>query len=373
MDSVDVLIVGGGPAGSSCARRLRSAGLDVLVLDKANFPRVKTCAGWITPQVVDDLDLDLSDYAQGRSLQPITAFRVGRIGHRSLEVDYGRAVSFGIRRNEFDDYLLRRSQARLQLGEAVKTIRRNGGGWVVNERFHARLVVAAGGHFCPVARLLGRASAEQEPIIVAQEFEVEVDAGSWQTCRAEAGVAELYFCDDLLGYGWCVRKGNFVNVGLGRADREHFPQQMSRFFDFLKSECRIPSDMPSRFQGHAYLVYEQAARPLVDDGLVWVGDAAGLAYGQSGEGIGPAIVSAGMAADAIIAARGNFSREALDSYRCQIEARFGPRTKCIGSDLRPSRLRQKAARWLLGRRWFVDRIVLRRWFLQSQSKSYQQS
>ena len=48
----DALIVGGGPAGSSCARQLRRAGLDVLIMDKQEFPRDKVCAGWITPAVV---------------------------------------------------------------------------------------------------------------------------------------------------------------------------------------------------------------------------------------------------------------------------------------------------------------------------------
>ncbi len=45
----DVLIVGGGPAGSACAQRLIRHGLDVLILDKAEFPRQKPCAGWVTP------------------------------------------------------------------------------------------------------------------------------------------------------------------------------------------------------------------------------------------------------------------------------------------------------------------------------------
>ena len=72
----DVLIVGGGPAGSACARRLREAGLDVVVIDKAVFPRDKVCAGWITPQVVEDLQIDPDRYRQGRTFQPITGFRV---------------------------------------------------------------------------------------------------------------------------------------------------------------------------------------------------------------------------------------------------------------------------------------------------------
>ena len=62
MRSCDVLIVGGGPAGSSAAWKLKAAGVDVLVLDRESFPRVKLCAGWVTPEVVQDLQIDLATY-----------------------------------------------------------------------------------------------------------------------------------------------------------------------------------------------------------------------------------------------------------------------------------------------------------------------
>src|SRR6185503_1670551 len=101
MDSCDVLIAGGGPAGSACAWKLRQAGLDVIIIDKATFPRDKVCAGWITPQVVDDLEIDVDDYRSSRTFQPITGFRVGLIGQNSVvETEYDRPVSFGIRRCE---------------------------------------------------------------------------------------------------------------------------------------------------------------------------------------------------------------------------------------------------------------------------------
>src|SRR5262245_5359412 len=120
MDSCDVLIVGGGPAGSSCAWGLRRSGRDVLVMDAASFPRDKVCAGWITPHVVDALELDLTDYRIGRTLQPITGFRTGLVGGADdLETAYDAAVSYGIRRCEFDHYLLQRSGARLRLGEPI--------------------------------------------------------------------------------------------------------------------------------------------------------------------------------------------------------------------------------------------------------------
>jgi len=61
MRSYDVLIVGGGPAGSSAAWKLTRGGADVLVLDRERFPRLKLCAGWITPEVVRDLQIDIAD------------------------------------------------------------------------------------------------------------------------------------------------------------------------------------------------------------------------------------------------------------------------------------------------------------------------
>src|SRR5947207_7471286 len=103
----DALIVGGGPAGSTCAWQLGQAGLDVVVLDAATFPRDKVCAGWITPQVVAELRLDVDEYRRSRTFQAITGFCTGIIGQTdTIETEYGRAVSFGIRRCEFERYLL---------------------------------------------------------------------------------------------------------------------------------------------------------------------------------------------------------------------------------------------------------------------------
>jgi flavin-dependent dehydrogenase len=73
MMTCDALIVGGGPAGSTCARVLRQAGWDVLVIDRARFPRDKVCGGWLTPPVFELLDLEPPAYrAAGLTLQEIT-------------------------------------------------------------------------------------------------------------------------------------------------------------------------------------------------------------------------------------------------------------------------------------------------------------
>jgi flavin-dependent dehydrogenase len=84
MISCDVLIVGGGPAGSTLAWKLRERGLDAVVLDKSAFPRDKVCAGWITPQTTELLQLDKDDYSRGRVLQHISGFKTGMIGEPGI-------------------------------------------------------------------------------------------------------------------------------------------------------------------------------------------------------------------------------------------------------------------------------------------------
>jgi len=77
---VDVLIVGGGPAGSTLAYCLAKSGLSIVIMDKETFPRQKVCAGWVTPAVMQELEIDLQDYARENLLQPIHGFRIGQLG-----------------------------------------------------------------------------------------------------------------------------------------------------------------------------------------------------------------------------------------------------------------------------------------------------
>ena len=154
-------------------------------------------------------------------------------------VDYGRTVSFGICRSEFDDYLLHRSGARLCLGEPVRAIERSGQDWVLNGQYQTPLLLAAGGNFCPVARLMGMAVAEKGPVVAAEEFEITLTPSQQAACAVDPQVPEIYFCRDLLGYGWCLRKGPLLNVGLGREDRRGLPAQVKNFCEFLERQGRI--------------------------------------------------------------------------------------------------------------------------------------
>ncbi|MCL5669623.1 MAG: NAD(P)/FAD-dependent oxidoreductase [Gammaproteobacteria bacterium] len=365
MEHCDALIVGGGPGGSTAAWKLKRAGLDVVVLDKKTFPRDKVCAGWITPQVVDALELDLDDYRTGRVLQPFTGFRTACLGQNGIETAYGEPVSYGIRRCEFDHYLLQRSGARLNLGAALQSLRRENSEWVINESLRAPLLIGAGGHFCPVARHLGARLGGAESVVAAQEIEFAMNEHQLQECRVAEQTPELFFCADLKGYGWAVRKGNYLNIGLGREDNHKLSAHVEAFCAFLKRQGRIPQDVPDHFNGHAYLLYAHTPRKIIADGALLIGDAAGLAYPQSGEGILPAIESAILAADVILAAHGDYRRGKLAPYEEKLAARFGERKTQAMPGVVIEKLKQAIGRRLLATRWFSRHVVLDRWFLHA--------
>lgn len=367
MDEVDVLIVGGGPAGSTLGRELQNSGLRVVIMDKAEFPRDKICAGWVTPAVMDELEIDLEDYANGRVLQPIHGFRVGQLGNPLVESHYGKeVVSYGIRRREFDDYLLKRSGTELMLGQKFVNMEKNDKGWLVNGSIQAKLVVGAGGHFCPVARMLSHKSdyADQQ-VVTAQEIEFEMSDEQLKNCHIDAEIPELFFTPDLVGYGWVFRKGNFLNIGLGREDNSKLSSHVQAFCQYLIKEGKVPSDMPAKLNGHAYLLYPHAMRKMVHDGVLLIGDAAGVAYPQSGEGIRPAIESAILAAKVVKQCQGDYSCENLQSYNDEMMQRFGKRDN--EPDLMeklPLGLKKVVATYLMQTRWFTKNIVMDRWFLQ---------
>lgn len=355
MERADVLIVGGGPAGSACARALVAAGRDVLLLDAASFPRDKPCAGWITPEVLRELPFAIDGYARDYVAQPITRFRIGRIGGGAVEVDYGSPVSWGIRRSEFDTALLRASGTRVVEGERVRAVERTNGAWVVNGAFSAPLLVGAGGHFCPVARQLG-GPADDASVVVAREVEFPLEDAA--ACRVEEDRPELYFSRDLRGYGWCFRKGGWLNVGLGRLDRERLQAHLGTFLSFLRSRKRIAFVPEDGWRGHAYRIRQGSSRRVAGDGFLLVGDAAGLAAPASGEGILPALVSGRLAAAAILDGR-------LDGYPSRLQARFGPEASARSI---PGWVRSLAGAAILSVPGIVKRVVLDRWFLHRAAR-----
>jgi geranylgeranyl reductase family protein len=370
MDKFDVLIVGGGPAGSTLAHALSNTGLNIAIMDKADFPRQKVCAGWVTPAVMQELNVDLEDYAAKNVLQPIHGFQIGQLGQKLVRSSYpGEPVSYGIRRIEFDNYLLQRCGATMLLGQAFNEMERTDTGWRINGSIEAKLVVGAGGHFCPVARAIG-SKGVSEIAVAAQEIEFEMTPEQKAECVIDPDTPELFFTPDLKGYGWIFRKGDYLNIGLGREDKSKLSGHVQRFAQYLKQQGKIPQDTPEKFNGHAYLLYPHAIRNIVKDNVLLIGDSAGLAYPQSGEGIRPAVESAMLAADVIRTCDGDYRSQQLQAYSDLLQQRFGERQPAPGlMEQLPFGVKKLIAGQLMKTHWFTKNIVTERWFLHTHQEA----
>jgi len=370
MERFDVIIAGAGPAGSTCARALSAAGRHALVLEKEVFPRKKPCAGWVTPETFDILGIDPAAYGrEGRTLSPLNRFVVWDARGAEHEISYGRAVSCGVVRAEFDRFLAERCGADVRYGIGVTAFRREESGWIVNERFEAPVLVGAGGHFCPVARALGIRS-RPEPAIGCMEAEVPLSPEDIERHVRYPDTPEIIFCDDLNGYGWYFNKGNVLNVGLGRLGGKGVRRHLVALLDRLRARGRLPEGdafSMARFTGHAYKLHRIGPRQRAHDGALLIGDSAGVAYNISGEGIRPAVLSGRLAAETLIEADGNFELCAMDRYERRLDAALGaplsgPRL-ALWSRI-PSGAVRAVARGMLRSDYFVSKVVLDRTFLR---------
>jgi flavin-dependent dehydrogenase len=292
----DVLIVGGGPAGAACAWSLRRRGLDALILDRATFPRLKLCAGWITPEVLDDLEVELGDYPHA-----LTTVRRLVVSVRGLRLRLP-THQLAIRRIEFDDWLLQRSGARV-VRHHVREITQQNGGYVVDGEFFGRYLVGAGGTHCPVARTFFADvnPRTREALIVTQEEEFAYP----HALDGPGNACHLWFLTHgLPGYAWYVPKAEgIVNVGVGgkaetlkrrgQTIKDHWAHLVVAL-----DELGLVQGYDFAPKGHAYYVRQNTPQLRAGNAFV-VGDAAGLATSDMGEGIAPAVRSGLLVAEAI--------------------------------------------------------------------------
>jgi flavin-dependent dehydrogenase len=294
----DVIVVGGGPAGAAAAWELTRKGVDCLVLDRESFPREKLCAGWITPDVLRDLEFEPRDYPYR-----FLTFDTLRISIRGLRFPF-RSPQHSIRRYEFDRWLLERSGAPVRRHN-VRRVERRDGTYVLDDELECRWLIGAGGTRCPVYRELFRQEwpRARELQLVTQEREFPCDAGS-DDCYL------WFFGHGLPGYAWFVPKQNgYVNVGIGgvadkiRARGGDIKAYWRSFVEDLRRAGLLAED-PGPPGGYSYflrprsLMGPRAREPRLEDAFL-VGDSAGLATRDMCEGIGPAIQSGLMAARAI--------------------------------------------------------------------------
>jgi len=287
------IIVGGGPAGASCARQLKAAGLDVLILDKKQFPRLKLCAGWVTPKVFQLLGTHPSAYPYG-----LIPFKRLICYFRGIRVPV-RTRQYSIRRYEFDKWLLERSGAPMEQ-HAVQTIRKKEQYYIIDERYRCQYLVGAGGTGCPVYRqLFSRISPHPEASRIATVEE------EFQYDYTDSNCYLWFFENGLPGYAWYVPKGRgWLNVGIGGKYASMKKQGKTindywRLFQQKLIASGLVTQRAFNSKGHIYYIRHQTPALRMDNAFL-TGDAAGLATVDMGEGIGPAIESGLRAAAAII-------------------------------------------------------------------------
>src|SRR5262249_27784171 len=147
---------------------------------------------------------------------------------------------------------------------------------------------------------------------------------------------------------------DFLNVGVGAVGGMPIGRRLERLRTMLRASGRLPDALElTPFRGHAYTVRRNRPRRVSGDRFLLIGDAAGLARDFSGEGIGPAVRSACLAADAILAGT-------PAAYPESIAATFGRPSPLLGGllALLPDRAIEAAARLACTHPWARRRLVL---------------
>jgi geranylgeranyl reductase family protein len=292
----DVVVVGAGPAGSTAARELASRGRDVLLLDRARFPRDKPCGGGVTIRCAQLLPFDLSPVIE----HVVTGAEV-RLGHRGRRVqrDYDGVLTYMTQRSRLDAFLVEHAQqagAEFRDGAQVSRVRRQPDGTfevtTSDQHIVAQALVGADGANGIVANSLGFAKPPEAAVALEGNIPTPAGTPSWVQKRV---ILQLGVMPG--GYAWVFPKGDHVNVGVGGWKAIAGP----RLRPALERVCRdygFDSSHLTGLRGH-HLPIGRPGAPLTTGGAALVGDAGALLDPLSGEGIYAAIASGSAVAPAI--------------------------------------------------------------------------
>jgi len=355
-DDADVIVVGGGPAGAATAAWCARYGLDVVVLDRARFPRDKTCGDGLTPRAVGELQrlgVGTDGWHRVDGLRLVTTDREVEVPWPlvSTSADHGLVRPRAV----LDDSLLshaRAQGARVHEGWAARGLLRDGSGQVVGvtaqrarepgadrrravgdgprgERtadaetrtWRAPVVVEATGVSARLAVAAGRERAADRPLGVAVRGYLPTDRHDdrWMESHLELWAGEPGRSERLPGYGWIFPAGDgTANVGLGTVHSSP-ARQSAASVDHRRTLAAWGGTLAPRW-GSAPMAGTRAAAlpmafnraPLYADGLLLVGDAGGMVSPFNGEGIAYALMAGRVAAHTIATARRGRTAEARE-------------------------------------------------------------
>ena len=351
----DVVIVGAGPGGATTAYHLAQAGLDVVALEKSQFPREKVCGDGLTPRAVKQLvamgvDTDPAEgWIRNHGLRIIG-------GGMRLEMpwpDLASFPSYGLvrPRQDFDEVLARAAQkagARLHENTTVTApVRDERTGRVVGvqtkdgETFRAPLVVVADGNSSRFSLSLGIRKRDDRPMGVAYRryYRSPRHDDDWleswlELWDGEPGSAGGRGGRLLPGYGWIFGVGDGTsNVGLGILNtsdafgKTDYRALLDRWLANLPTEWGFVEDNATGPTRGAALPMGFNRKPHYGDGVLLVGDAGGMVNPMNGEGIAYAMESGRLAAEIVAQAlaepEGVRRERVLAGYPKALDAEYG--------------------------------------------------
>ncbi|MGQ9572589.1 MAG: geranylgeranyl reductase family protein [Dehalococcoidia bacterium] len=313
----DAIVVGAGPAGSTLARLLAQQGAQVLLLDRAGFPRAKPCAGGVTVRAARQVDIDLAPVVERTIFAGRFTYRLGKaFRHR-----FDQPLAFMTQRERLDLFLAERAAsagAQFHDGEAMRAVEAAGRTITVRTdkgAYTARALAGADGVNGIVGRSTGTAPRLDLLVGLEANVSLETTAGRrWQDMIAlDLGTLPG-------GYGWVFPKGDHLNVGVGAW--RHLAPYLRSSLVALCQRYRLPSDRLSDPRGH-YLPLRRPGSPIGRGPVLTLGDAAGLVDSLSGEGIHTAFLSARLAAEAIVRYLAGQTTD-LSSYQAAVDREIMP-------------------------------------------------
>ena len=310
----DAIVVGAGPGGSTAAYNLARAGADVLLLDRAGFPRDKPCGGGVLTSAVRLLPYSLDPVTE----RTITSFRVRYKRSWEFEHHFPEPLAIMTQRSRLDAYMAEqalRAGADFRDGSPVRQIDQTMVKLANGDVHRAGVIIAADGANGIVRRSLGLPRLRGAVALEGNASRAEQEAG-----RRWSDAVGLELGSMPGGYGWVFPKADHCNVGLGG-----FPSVASKLRDelarYTDSES-FDANALTELRGH-HLPLREPDSALVSEAVAFVGDAAGLIDPLSGEGIGNAIRSAQLVAEAALAYLSGDADD-LSVYQRSIEAEIEP-------------------------------------------------
>ncbi len=301
----DLIVVGGGPAGSTCARKAAQHGLNVLVLEKENHPRRKACGGGVTLRVQEALDLDFTQVVERELCGQRFYYSSGK-SKTYLPPD---VTGYTVRREDFDHFLLQKAAeagVTIQQGTRVTDVSEESNRVLVvagNETYSAKLAIGADGPNSTVARKTGlKPRWNDDEIALCIEAAVPMDPSEILRIvgdpeGSERILLEFYIGFLPRGYAWAFAKKNEFSFGIGAVVnavsnlKVYWRKFVTSFEKRNGLECNLVGLSAARIPIRGIIEKPYSNR------IMLIGDAGGFVRSNTGEGIPYAIKSAKIAAD----------------------------------------------------------------------------